>query len=146
MDRNRERFSFAEFVTALPDEIDAILVGGQAINYWSSVFYKEHKKLAALSPFTSRDGDFVGRRDTLKRISKDMNTEATMFTPRQNMEGVIDATTKSGIKFHIDILNSVKGIQQGDFKKADTVRALDQAANQSWPSTQIPTTQAPGQP
>jgi len=46
-----------------------ILIGGQAVNYWATRYRNEEPKLERWAPFTSKDIDFCGNRDDVKRIS-----------------------------------------------------------------------------
>ena len=49
---------------SVPDDNDAILIGGQALNIWAEYYARQDPSLNTYSPFFSHDIDFLGDRDT----------------------------------------------------------------------------------
>jgi hypothetical protein len=45
-----------------PEQLDVVLVGGQAINFWAELYYPKIESLSQYLPFASEDLDFLGGR------------------------------------------------------------------------------------
>jgi hypothetical protein len=98
-------------------EVPAIvLVGGQALNFWC-VEYAE--QLGGLGPFTSKDIDFQGARNsvlTCAGLLKEFQAEALLpriddSTPSSGLVKYVDS---SGAEREIDFLTSVFGLDGGE--------------------------------
>jgi hypothetical protein len=97
-----------------------ILIGGQAINYWSDKYQQDTPEWRRLRPYTSEDLDFYGGRAEALSCSKIIpGTKATLndgHDPSPNA-GVLFCPFKGG-KLRIDILTTVYGLKTKDVVRA----------------------------
>jgi hypothetical protein len=93
-----------------------VLIGGQAINYWSDRYQQDTLEWRRLRPYTSEDLDFYGGRAEALSCSKVIpGTKATLndgHDPSPNA-GVLFCPFKGG-KLRIDILTAVYGLKTKD--------------------------------
>ena len=52
------------------DSAPYLLIGGQAVNYWTSRYLEKEQLLGELSPFTSEDIDFKGDRSNVESMAR----------------------------------------------------------------------------
>jgi hypothetical protein len=97
-----------------------VLIGGQAINYWSDKYQQNTPEWRSLSPYTSEDLDFYGGRAEALSCSKMIpGTKATLndgHDPSPNA-GVLICPFKGG-KLRVDILTAVYGLRTRDVVRA----------------------------
>lgn len=92
-------------------ESDLILVGGQAINIWASVYESKIPELQQFLPFSSEDLDFVGSKIDAIRVQEILGGDLTLnkdFTPSPNTGVLITQTQEQNLR--IDFLASVFGL------------------------------------
>jgi hypothetical protein len=90
---------------------DLILVGGQAVNFWSVRYYEDNEQWNALRPFTSEDIDFLGSRQDAQSIG-------TVLEGKVFINQTFDASPNAGVvlvkhngkQLRIDVLANVFGI------------------------------------
>lgn len=76
-------------------ERDLVLVGGQAVNFWATLYAQRVPALAREAPFTSKDIDFCGDRHAARRCAARLHG-----TPR--FAALDDATPNSGVVTFLD--------------------------------------------
>ena len=106
-----------ELVKALRVSDGAVLVGGQALAFWVGYF----NLAVRLGPraYISRDGDFLGRQEHVKRFAAAVGAHAEM-APRRGLSALHGAVTRQGDDgpvVLIDVLQSVVGIDSEDVRK-----------------------------
>jgi len=93
-----------------------VLIGGQAINYWSDKYQQDTLEWRRLRPYTSEDLDFYGGRAEALSCSKVIpGTKATLndgHDPSPNA-GVLFCPLQGG-KLRIDILTTIYGLKTKD--------------------------------
>lgn len=109
-----EKKTPAELVSILsridPDS-DLILVGGQAINIWASVYQDRIPELQQFLPFSSEDLDFVGGKIDAVRVQQTLGGDLTLnqnFTPSPNTGVLVTQAQERNLR--IDFLASVFGL------------------------------------
>ena len=93
-----------------------VLIGGQAINYWSDKYQQDTPEWRRLRPYTSEELDFYGGRAEALSCSKLIpGTKATLNDGRDPSPnaGVLFCPFKGG-KLQVDILTAVYGLQTKD--------------------------------
>lgn len=79
------RFSLREFSAVFqvrnPAGLPYVLVGGQAVNYWAERYLADEPELRKLVPFTSGDIDFLGGREDVRHIARQL--ELTPIFPHR---------------------------------------------------------------
>jgi hypothetical protein len=97
-----------------------VLIGGQAINYWSDKYQRQTLEWRRLRPYTSEDLDFYGGRAEALSCSKIIaGTKITLndgHDPSPNA-GVLFYPFKGG-KLRVDILTAVYGLKTRDVVRA----------------------------
>jgi hypothetical protein len=97
-----------------------VLIGGQAINYWSDKYQQDTPEWRRLRPYTSEDLDFYGGRAEALSCSKVIpGTKAILndgHDPSPNA-GVLLCPFKGG-KLRVDILTAVYGLKTKDVVRA----------------------------
>jgi hypothetical protein len=106
-----------ELVKALRVSDGAVLVGGQALAFWVGYFNLSVR----LGPraYISRDGDFLGRREHVKRFAAAVGGRAEMASRRGlwALHGAVTRPGHDGPVVLIDVLSSVVGIDSDDVRK-----------------------------
>jgi len=60
-----------------------LLIGGQAVYFWASLYIGEEQALEQWRPFTSKDIDFQGGRFDLIRFAKQLGLSRVSHTKRK---------------------------------------------------------------
>jgi hypothetical protein len=76
-------------------ERELVLVGGQAVNFWATLYERRVPALARKAPFTSKDIDFCGDQQAVRLCAARLHG-----TPR--LAGSDDATPNSGVVTFLD--------------------------------------------
>lgn len=98
-------------LSRIDPESDLILVGGQAINIWASVYQNRIPELQQFLPFSSEDLDFVGSKIDAIQIQQTLGGDLTLnqnFTPSPNTGVLITQAQNRNLR--IDFLASVFGL------------------------------------
>jgi hypothetical protein len=112
--RRLEPGEIRDLLVRLSEETpNLILVGGQAVNFWSVRYYEDNEQWNALRPFTSEDIDFLGSRQDVQSIGTVL--EGEVFLNRS-----FDASPQAGFvlvkhkgkQLRIDVLANVFGINE----------------------------------
>jgi hypothetical protein len=127
------RFSdYLDLLKAFDDRgAEALIVGGQAVNFWAEAFEKEEPELRLLRPFTSADLDlhrpdlFAHRllRSQAKRAESERDPFGKAFTIVTHTFFIED--TKGNI-LPVDTLKMVAGLRPDELQKGSvTVESAD---------------------
>lgn len=103
-------------------DLDLVLVGGQAINFWATLYYNSEPKLEQYLPFSSEDIDFFGGRLEAIICHQILGGELNLnrdFNPSPN-SGVI-VTNFQNNKLRIDFLSSVFGLNDTEISESAIV-------------------------
>jgi hypothetical protein len=88
------RFTLREFSSVFQVRnlagVPYVLVGGQAVNYWAERYLGEEPELRKLVPFTSGDIDFLGHRDDVQHIARQLEL-TPVFPHRVTMTALAGA-------------------------------------------------------
>jgi hypothetical protein len=103
-------------------EAQAVIVGGQAVNFWAEAFEGEEPELRAYRPFTSADLDLhrltARAQDTLRVASKSVETQRHPFGKAFTIVShtfLIQART--GRLLRVDHLKMVTGLRPAEVKR-----------------------------
>ncbi|WP_041243746.1 hypothetical protein [Gloeobacter kilaueensis] len=91
---------------------EVVLVGGQAVNFWSILFARETANWQELQPYTSMDIDFLGTRQDAELIGRALGAKITL---NKNIDGGTPNTgvllvQRKNTTLLIDVLGSVYGV------------------------------------
>jgi hypothetical protein len=103
-----------EILLRLSEEIpNLILVGGQAVNFWSARYYQDNEQWDTLRPFTSEDIDFLGSKQDVQNISTFLGGEIFIndsFDASPNAGVVL--VKHQGEQLRIDVLATLFGLDE----------------------------------
>lgn len=111
-----------EIFVKIQEETDLVLVGGQAVNFWATLYRNSELKLEQYLPFSSEDIDFFGGRLEAIICHKILGGELKLnkdFNPSPN-SGVI-VTNFQNKKLRIDFLSSVFGLNDTEISESAIV-------------------------
>lgn len=103
------------FVKLQTANLDAIVVGGQAVNLWASKYCERSPKLQQLLPFASVDLDFYGGKIEVLTCKTALQGQAKLnrdFDPSPNSGVVI--VKRQNLDLRIDFLASVYGLNDAE--------------------------------
>lgn len=104
---------------ALQDlDLDIVLVGGQAINFWAINYRDRLPELEQYLPFSSEDIDFYGGRLEANAVHQILGGDLTLNKnfDRSSNAGVL-VTNYQGKKLRIDFLSSVFGLNDDEISQ-----------------------------
>ena len=111
-----EPADLTEVFQALQEEdLDAVIVGGQAVNLWASRYSQTEPELRQYLPFASQDLDFYGGRVEAALCGEILGGETILnssFDPSPNA-GVVLLERAQG-RLRIDFLASVYGLNESE--------------------------------
>ena len=117
-----------EIMRSIPYSEDAILVGGQALNFWASKYAGEDPSIEKYAPFTSADVDFLGGIEPAQSLADMLHGE--MYIP--SMDDHSPETAKVVLqlpgkqKMEIDFLAMLSGLDESHVKRmAASIRIPD---------------------
>ncbi|MDZ4878096.1 MAG: hypothetical protein CLLPBCKN_007531 [Chroococcidiopsis cubana SAG 39.79] len=103
------------FVKLQAAELDAVVVGGQAINLWASKYRDRSPQLQQMLPFASEDLDFYGGKIEVLTCQEALQGEAKLnrdFDPSPN-SGIV-TVKRQDVNLRIDFLASVYGLNDSE--------------------------------
>ncbi|MCG8434141.1 MAG: hypothetical protein MJA83_08935, partial [Gammaproteobacteria bacterium] len=115
----------------LPDPAEAILVGGQAINFWATRYSKHNPKIKKFKPFTSQDIDFVAPQKLVKKWAKAIGAELVLPSLHDHVtinSAVLVLPGGSLPPLEIDILASIDGVTMKRVKESALYAASEDGA------------------
>jgi hypothetical protein len=72
-------FSLAQFLGAFEIRNNSVnpyvIIGGQAVNFWAETYLHAEPELAAFLPFVSKDIDFLGGRNDVEQVARQLRLE-----------------------------------------------------------------------
>lgn len=93
-----------------------VLIGGQAVNFWAEQYLDRAPELGAHGPYTSKDIDFCGSRDSLVECARRIGGRALLpvdFDPTPN-SGQLVFVDDTGTERVIDFLVQPFGLDAAD--------------------------------
>jgi hypothetical protein len=111
-----ELLSFEDIVELLSKlaPLQVVLIGGQALNYWASVFEAAAPDLTKHGPYASKDIDFQGGGEDVSRSAELLNAKVQALYKRHEdatiCSGIVEYTARSGRKIQVDFLSDVGGL------------------------------------
>jgi hypothetical protein len=102
------------------EKLDAIIVGGQALNIWGEHYFDVAKaELSACAPFQSKDIDFYGDRQAAKDLAVKLNGKMYVPDPADTTTASSAAVTIEidGVTYQVDFLRAVAGLSLEVMKK-----------------------------
>ena len=67
-----------------------VIIGGQAVNYWATRYLSSEPELAEWQPFTSKDIDFRGDREDVRRMATALQ-QPPVFPPKRMLTAFVGA-------------------------------------------------------
>jgi len=119
-------FHVTEFSAVLCQEPLPLLVAGQAVNLWATVYARDSELLRRLQPFVSRDCDLYGDAELLFRLAASTGWKRTS-SPRgapTPVLGFLTGQDPQGRTLTVEVLTSLNGLVPKDFDR-ETVVELD---------------------
>ena len=112
-----EVVDFADVLAPQDDLEPPVVVGGHAVNLWSSYFLAGgDASLAEYLPFTSKDLDFVGTVDQLEALHRRFKGTKKMGQPRSPVVGRLELPFGEGFRI-VELLHTVKGLSFEELKR-----------------------------
>jgi hypothetical protein len=102
----------------LMTERRVILVGGQAVSFWMRMFQPHSDELASMEPLTSKDIDFEGSAQSVRRVGELLDGRvkvATMDDHTPNT-GLVIFTDSGGFEREIDFIEAPLGLNARDVR------------------------------
>ena len=98
---------------------EAILVGGQALNYWALKYAHKERDISAYQPFTSSDIDFIGGQDIAAQLSEAWNGELAIPNIDENTPNtaVVCVPVPNDDPILIDFLIGIIGVDEARASK-----------------------------
>jgi hypothetical protein len=96
-------------------QLDVVLVGGQAVNFWAELYYPKIPDLNQYLPFASEDLDFYGGRLEALSCHKILGGEVFLnkdFDPSPNTGVVLVDFLQQ--KLRIDFLGTIYGVSEAE--------------------------------
>jgi hypothetical protein len=122
--RLTEVSDFAEVLWPTEGSVLPVLVGGHAVNLWSTYFFsKGNKQLANFLPFMSKDLDLVGTMALLDRLHRRFKGVVLRSEPRSPVFGRLEIPGKEGGVLKIEVLHSVLGLDAKDLARTIDLQA-----------------------
>ena len=115
-------FSLTQFLGAFEVHDDSgkpyVIIGGQAVNYWAETYLRSEPELAAFVPFVSKDIDFMGGRNDVLKVARQLQL-AVKFPHKKLMTAFAGAALfKIGdIQANIEFVRTVPGVSAGEVRK-----------------------------
>jgi hypothetical protein len=109
---------------------DLVLVGGQAVNFWASVYEHKVPALEQAGPFTSRDIDFCGDERAVRRCAERLGGHARVATldDATPNSGTVVFADDGGVRRSLDVLFAPFGLSASEVHdSAIAVDILDDA-------------------
>lgn len=96
-----------------------LLIGGQAVYFWASLYAAQEPSVEQWRPFTSKDIDFQGGRDDLLRIAKELGIRAQLPHSREMtaLAGVIPFQV-GGSPTTVEVVRVMPGVRPGVVEKS----------------------------
>lgn len=92
--------------------IEALVVGGQALNIWAERFSERAPELRAYGPFTSRDIDYFGYAEAAQQLAAKLGGEAKIPEPDDHTPNTaVVLATVNGKTLLIDFIGHVLGVR-----------------------------------
>jgi hypothetical protein len=127
--RSTELADFLAVLTQSGDDgCPFIVVGGQAANYWANLYLEREPRLRAQLPFTSKDLDVIGSRESAVRVARTLGWQ---FSPPVVGGGPVQGVVSSGVlpkPLTVEFLSEIKGVPPDvirDFARENTIRSED---------------------
>jgi len=126
----RSRTGFADYLELLrvfdEREAEALIVGGQAVNFWAEVFEAEEPELRKYRPFTSADLDLhrpdLVAKQVLRARAGDVEAERDPFGKAFTIVShTFLIAGKAGTVLAVDNLKMVPGLRPDEVKKGTLV-------------------------
>lgn len=112
-----------DFLPLLPKDVAALLVGGQAVNFWAR-YYSDW--CADYYPFVSKDADVIGDLALLEKIAAICRIRPTIYPTRtSNVVGIITKENTQGEPLIIEVLRGIYGINLAELDKGQYEFELD---------------------
>jgi hypothetical protein len=110
-----DSFSVAEILDVVREDIHpipAVVVGGQAVNLWATVYLNRvREELAPLMPLVSKDLDLYGDKRILENLAKKFGVEPAYSEPRTPGIGYVLIPREKG-SLKVELLRSVHGLRK----------------------------------
>jgi hypothetical protein len=115
---------FAEVLWPTDGSVLPVLVGGHAVNLWSTYFLsKGNPQLADFLPFMSKDLDLVGTMALLDQLHRRFKGVVMRSEPRSPVFGRLEITGKEGGVLKIEVLHTVLGLNAKDLARTIDLQA-----------------------
>jgi hypothetical protein len=104
-------------------ERELVLVGGQAVNFWVSVYRDRVPALARAGPFVSKDIDFCGDQRAVRVCAQRLGGTAYLatFDDATPNTGTVVFVDDAGVKRTLDILSAPFGLNAKDVRETALV-------------------------
>lgn len=96
---------------------EAFVVGGQALHLWAFRYASRCAALADGGPYTSKDIDFFGLRESAEKLAQALNGEVRYPDGHATPNTAIIIATINGKRTTIDILHSILGVKTDRMQK-----------------------------
>jgi hypothetical protein len=97
-------------------ERELVLIGGQAVNFWASLYQRRVPALAREAPFTSKDIDFCGDQRSLRVCAERLGgtPRAATFDDATPNSGTVVFVDGAGVTRTLDIVSAPFGLDSAE--------------------------------
>ena len=115
-------FSLSQFIGVFEIHNDSgkpyIIIGGQAVNYWAEKYLRSEPELGAFVPFVSKDIDFIGGRDDVLKVARQLHLPVK-FPHKKLMTAFAGAVyfQIGGVQANIEFIRTIPGVSPAEATK-----------------------------
>ena len=122
--RDTDIADFAEVLSEIGGEGEAVVVGGHAAGLWARYYLNRGvEELAGHLPFLSKDLDVVGTVRHLEALHHRFRGKLSRSEPRSPVIGRLDLDRLAGGTLRVEVLHMVLGLDAKDLARAVTIDA-----------------------
>jgi hypothetical protein len=124
----------ADLLIRLGDATDRlVVVGGQAVNFWSWYYRTHEAGLEAYGPYTSKDIDVTAKREDVAYLAAKLGGTLRLadFDDNAPQSGTIVYRDRQGEECTLDVMNSLTGLKTADVMRTsvDLLYRTDEGAD-----------------
>ncbi len=99
------------FEAAETSHLEAVLVGGQAVNFWADLYRERFPQVEAFLPFTSQDADYLTSEEEAEKLATSLHSRFRRAPRKGGMLGLCLGEIPVGDDFRVEILGKVNGVK-----------------------------------
>lgn len=135
--RNEEVRRILRLLAPLSATRSIVLVGGQAVAFWTRFLKEASSEIAGLAPLTSKDIDFEGGARAVQRTADLLGAKMRLASMDDHSPstGIVRFVDADGIEREIDFIDQPLGLRARDVR--DTAVRLIVPGDEGWQETHV---------